>query len=87
MPTNKPDTVARVFTIAVPYYRTEATDDGRGTRTVLDRTVEETVEVTVDFAGLARKLGERACKNKRGRTVDAGGLVMVSRVLRKGGSA
>lgn len=76
----KPEIVTQQFTIPVTYYRMEPTEDGRGTRSVADRTVQETVEVTVDFAGLARKLGKRACRNKNGRTVDAGGHVVVCRI-------
>ena len=80
----KPELVSHRFTIPVIYYRTVPADDGRGTRTDVDRTADETVEVTVDFAGLARQLGPRACRSRGGKAVDVGGLVVVRPVRRKG---
>jgi hypothetical protein len=69
--------IVHEFKVPVTYYRREPTEDGQGTRSVVDRTVDETVEVSVDFAGLAKKLGDRACRSKTGKTVEAGGLVVV----------
>ena len=69
--------VAHEFVIPVTYHRSETTADGHGTRSVVDRTVDETIEVHVDFEGLAKKLGARACRSKTGKTVEAGGLVVV----------
>ena len=69
--------VVHEFSVSVTYYRQEPTDDGHGRRSVVDRTVDETVEVHVDFEGLAKKLGARACRSKTGKTVEAGGLVVV----------
>ena len=64
------------FTIAVTYQKMVPTDDGQGTRSVVDRTVDETVEVRVDFEGLAKKLGARSVPcSKTGKTVEAGGLL------------
>jgi len=79
----KTDRVAQQFTIPVRYYRLERTEDGRGQRSILDRTAEETVEVTVDFAGLARVLGPKACRSKGGRAIHASGLIVVRPVRRK----
>ncbi len=79
----KADRVSRLFRIPVPYYRIERTEDGRGKRTVLDRTTEHTVEVTVDFAGLARALGPKACRSKGGKAIHASGLIVVRPVRRK----
>ncbi len=44
---------------------------------VSERTVEEVVEVTVDFEELAFRMGERACKNKSGKCIEAKGLVVI----------
>ena len=79
----KTDRVSQQFTIPVRYYRIERTEDGRGKRSLLDRTVEEIVEVTVDFAGLARALGPKACRSKGGRAIHASGLIVVRPVRRK----
>jgi hypothetical protein len=82
----KTDRVSQLFQVSVHYYRTERTEDGRGKRTVIDRTTEETVEVPVDFAALARRLGPKACRSKGGKAVDAAGLVVVRPVRRKAAS-
>jgi hypothetical protein len=79
----KTERVSQHFQIAVAYYRTERTEDGRGKRTVLDRTAEETVEVTVDFAGLASALGPKACRSRGGKAIHASGLIVVRPVRRK----
>ena len=74
---------SRKFQVAVANCHQEPCLDRLGTMGVRDPDTIEEVTVEVDFAGIARKLGQRAARNKSGTARYLHGLIRVTHLRKK----